>query len=151
MKFLCDAMLAHVGKRLRSAGYDTTIDRGQLADRELLEIANREDRYFLTCDREIKHHKASEHVVYLPSNDELVWAKYLTNELGVDWTYAPFTRCLECNTTLRQAGPEERLRAPENLRQEGKRALYCETCDKVYWDGSHVERMIRHLEHLKDL
>lgn len=151
MKFLCDAMLAHIGRRLRLAGYDTYIDDGLRPDRDLLEQANHEGRFLLTCDHQIRQHRNSNAVLYLPNNDEHSWARKLTQVLGVSWTHAPFSRCLRCNTEIRVATPAERDRLPENVRLEGQEGYYCESCDKVFWNGSHVERMRRKLVELNEL
>lgn len=144
-------MLAHVGRKLRLAGYDTLIDQGQIPDRALLERANAEGRYLLTCDHQLQQHKESHNVIYFASNDEAVWAKLLIQTLQVDWTFAPLTRCLQCNTKLRLANESERARLPENIRKEHQPGYYCETCDKLYWNGSHVSRMRAQLEAFNEL
>ncbi len=149
MKFLCDAMLGHIGRKLRMAGYDTLIDRGELSDAQLLDIAARESRNFLTCDRKIQDIRAHKHwLVFLPQSDERIWVRYLTQELGVNWLQAPFTRCIECNYPLQGMPPEALRRLPFDVQQKGERGLYCPTCNKVYWEGSHVERMRKQLQQL---
>ena len=50
MKFLCDQMLARLGKWLRAAGYDARIIDEPLRDRQVLEIALAENR--LLADQE---------------------------------------------------------------------------------------------------
>ena len=53
LRFLCDEMLAGLGRWLRIAGYDTAIaDRGR-RDRELVEQAHAEQRILLTRDRRL--------------------------------------------------------------------------------------------------
>ena len=41
MKFLCDEMLAEVGRWLRIAGYDTEIVEKSIVDGEILKAGNR--------------------------------------------------------------------------------------------------------------
>jgi uncharacterized protein len=150
MKFLCDAMLGHLGRKLRMAGYDAIIDKGQLSDRELSKLASDEGRILLTCDRGICSSDSAPTVLYLSTNDETVWAGTLVEKLGLNWTHRPFTRCLECNTELKIAEGEVAERIPED-RRGTLPGLYCATCDKVYWYGSHVARMQGQLELFKDL
>lgn len=50
-RFLCDEMLLGLAKWLRAAGYDTTVAKAGLTDRELLQEAVTEDRILLTRDR----------------------------------------------------------------------------------------------------
>jgi uncharacterized protein with PIN domain len=53
-----------------------------------------------------------------------------------------FTRCLVCNTVLCPVSGEEvealvglgALARPETLRR-------CQSCNRVYWEGSHTRRM----------
>ena len=141
-------MLGHIGKLLRSAGYDTRIDKGLLRDSDLVSLAKSEGRIFLTCDHEIPSRNEGTQVLYLPENSEAAWTKLLFDKAHVNWLHAPFSRCLDCNSDLQNATGAELDRVPENVRREGKRALYCPTCDKVYWDGSHVTRMRTHLDEL---
>ena len=51
MKFLCDEMLAGLGRWLRAAGYDTEIAETQMEDSKILDRAMREKRFLLTRDR----------------------------------------------------------------------------------------------------
>lgn len=148
-KFLCDAMLGHIGKRLRSAGYDTRIDEGKLTDDELIAIAIDLDLTFLTCDEEIYRRPRGAKVIFLPVSDERGWAKLLARSAGVDWMHAPFTRCLDCNTELIKANATHAQLMPEKIRQYEPDGLFCQSCDKVYWRGSHTDRMRARLKALK--
>jgi hypothetical protein len=56
----------------------------------------------------------------------------------------PFTRCLRCNLPLERvekAAVADRL--PENVRQTQEDFTHCAGCDRVYWTGSHWDRMRR--------
>lgn len=149
MKFLCDAMLAHVGKLLREAGYDTRIDRGLISDFELVVLALEEGRWLLTCDHTIREIKGARHIlIHLSGQGEEEWARYLACKLGVNWLYAPLTRCLECNCLLSPAGADATELVPDSVKQEGLPLLQCPECHKVFWEGNHAKRMRAHLEFL---
>lgn len=147
-KLLCDAMLAHVGRRLRSAGYDTWIDAGKLPDDEVLKLAIDSNRLLLTCDVGIERNPRGAKILFLAESSEEKWAKKLSEEIGVNWMLAPFTRCLDCNTELIRATEEQNKKIPENIKQYGPPGLYCQSCDKLYWEGTHTERMRARLEKL---
>jgi uncharacterized protein len=150
MKFLCDAMLAHLGRSLRMAGYDTEIASGAHSDFELVEKARSEGRLLLTCDRQMLERKAAEGVVfYRSSNDEESWARFLAKELGLSWLHAPFTRCLDCNRPLEAASPDELAKLPESIK--GQPLKRCPGCKKIFWEGGHVERMRKQLSDLQAL
>lgn len=83
LRFLCDNVLAGLGRWLRIAGYDTAIaERGRRA-RELFERAHAEGRVLLTRDRrlvEIRH--ANERTIVLEGNDIGACAEELVRDLG---------------------------------------------------------------------
>jgi hypothetical protein len=146
VKFLCDEMLQRLGNWLRAAGYDTLIETDGRQDYELLQEAIATRRKLITRDRKLlEHRRAPGHVIYLEGNNLDECAASLSAKLPIDWQLAPFTRCLICNTKLRKAKATEQKDQPEDVRKrEG--TLYCPTCNKVYWDGSHVRRMRHRLQ-----
>jgi uncharacterized protein len=150
MKFLCDAMLAHIGKRLREAGYDTRIDRGLISDYELVLLALEENRWFLTCDHSIQEIRLAKPILlHQASRREEDWASYLGLLLGVNWLHAPFSRCLECNWLLQSPSPEALELVPPAVKAEGLELRQCPECHKIYWEGSHVRSMRQQLEKLE--
>ncbi len=61
----------------------------------------------------------------------------------------PFRRCLACNGLVRAVDKE---RVEDTLLPKTKRYYHeffrCEDCGKVYWKGSHYDRMVRLVERL---
>ncbi len=54
----------------------------------------------------------------------------------------PFIRCLACNTLLRRVEKEDVAgRLPPRVREAFDEFYLCTYCDRVYWKGSHYERM----------
>jgi uncharacterized protein with PIN domain len=59
----------------------------------------------------------------------------------------PFTRCLRCNEPLIAVSPDEvREEVPERVRESQKVYRRCPACRRVYWPGTHVERMTALME-----
>ncbi len=149
MKFVCDEMLAGLGRWLRAAGYDTAIADGGRSDRALLDRAVAEDRLLVTRDRQLTEFRGAEgRVLLLDEGDLGSLASQLTRCVGVDWHHRPFSRCLVCNTPLEDAGDERRAEMPEGARGTDGPLRRCPDCDRLYWTGSHVRRMRRRLEEL---
>lgn len=148
MKFLCDEMLAGLGRWLRAAGYDTAITETQTEDSKILERAIREKRLLLTRD----HHfqtmiSDGKTVIFLNQNTLEECVHELKRQLNIDWLHDPFSRCLECNAALVKPKPEAVLeQVPESIRSATDRFWYCPHCEKVYWKGSHTERMLEQLK-----
>ena len=146
-RFLCDEMLAGLARWLRAAGYDTLMCHSGATDRDILELALAEKRWLLTRDNKLSEiRNASQAVICLRSNSIDDCARELKQKLGIDWLMAPFTRCLECNCLLIEAEPAALARVPEESQKLANPLLYCPNCDKVFWQGSHVERMRNKLE-----
>ena len=61
--------------------------------------------------------------------------------------FAPFTRCLECNGLIHEVPKADVLDVlPPNTRKFFNEFYQCENCRKVYWKGSHFERMQQFIE-----
>jgi uncharacterized protein with PIN domain len=145
-RFLCDVMLARLGRWLRAAGYDTEIAGGMETDRALLDKARREGRVLLTHDRKVMEMRhAPDHVVLLSGNgvDRAVAA--LNGAMAINWLLRPFSRCLLCNTPLEPVPDDQCAHLPPDMRTRDD-VRHCPACDKLYWPGSHQKRMRKRLE-----
>src|SRR4051812_21630826 len=67
---------------------------------------------------------------------------------GIDWQYAPFTRCLVDNAPLSPAPPEMADQVPSDSRAAGGPLQVCPECGRLYWPGGHVRRMADMLRRL---
>jgi uncharacterized protein with PIN domain len=62
--------------------------------------------------------------------------------LQLESLLAPFTRCRECNTPLEGVAKEVVIeRLPEQVRKLYDRFKRCPGCARVYWEGTHFDRM----------
>jgi uncharacterized protein len=138
-------MLAGLARWLRAAGHDTELAAQGERDAALVRLAEQQGRIFLTRDRSVPQIRTSAKVWVLPAAGLDNEAAAL-RERGVDWLFAPFTRCQVDNTPLVPAGPEELARMPEESRVLPGPHQACPTCGRVYWPGSHVRRMRAKLE-----
>jgi uncharacterized protein with PIN domain len=142
LRLLCDEMLAGLARWLRAAGYDTALASQGQPDAELLALAEAEGRALITRDRRLAHVAAANlRAVLLVGDDLDAHARALADALGVDWTLAPFTRCVVDNAPLRPATAEEVARMPAATRARPGPFNACPACGRLYWPGSHVKRM----------
>lgn len=143
MRLTCDEMLQSLGRWLRAAGYDTFIASGE-SDDELLAVCAAEARVLVTRDRRLAG-RASR-ALLLSTQAESEHVRALTEQLGIDWTLAPFSRCLVDNAVLRPATDEEVGRMPGDTGKLPGPMRACPNCGRLYWPGSHVRRMRERLE-----
>jgi uncharacterized protein with PIN domain len=145
-RFLCDEMLVQLGHWLRAAGYDTLIAENQARDRTLVARAIIDRRLLLTRDRKLQEIRGARDCVVLLRGERIdAWVSDITGRFGIDWMARPFSRCLVCNTELHAAPPLARGRLPPAVVETVTEINYCRQCDKLYWAGGHVRRMVRRL------
>jgi uncharacterized protein with PIN domain len=146
MLFVADSMLGKLARYLRIMGYDTIYQKSY-PDQRLSELVM-EGRILLTRN----------HATYrLYSNSIFIDNDLVKDQLKVvdsilkltrdrrDW----FSRCLICNSSLSKAdGEAVRENVPDFVFfHYTERILFCPTCKRFYWPGTHRERM---LERFKD-
>jgi uncharacterized protein len=146
MRLLCDEMLAGLARWLRAAGHDTALAEPGTPDAAVLARCRAEGRVLISRDRQL----VREAGVTLPSvllrgEDMDEHARALADALGLDWTLAPFTRCLVDNAPLRPADGSDLARVPAQSRALPGPFRACPCCGRVFWPGSHVRRMSRQL------
>jgi uncharacterized protein with PIN domain len=140
-RFVLDVHLGRLASYLRMAGFDT-IYRNNLTDNELAVISATEKRILLTCDRGLL--KRGEVVYgYCVRAEEPVLQ--LSEELRrfdlFDQIHA-FQRCMKCNEILNRVPKETVLdRLPAKVREHYSNFQICPGCGRVYWPGTHYERM----------
>ncbi|MBW1668117.1 MAG: hypothetical protein JRJ66_08725 [Deltaproteobacteria bacterium] len=145
-KFVADAMLGKLAKWLRVMGYDVRyqshypsglIDRlvrneaRTLLSRRVKTVAGYQDAFLITAD------SVREQLLEMKIRGLLTLGRS-------SW----FTRCLRCNTLLKEATLEEAsFNIPDYVLNEkvGKISV-CPSCGRYYWPGTHRVRMEKQLE-----
>ena len=151
-RLLCDVMLAGLARWLRAAGHDTTLAQAGEGDGAMIDRCEAEGRVLVSRDRDLAR-AASARVgtVLLTRDDVDGQALALARALELDWTLAPFTRCMMDNTPLRAADESDMAGVPEQSRALPGPFTACPACGRVYWPGSHVRRMTARLRHWRAL
>jgi uncharacterized protein len=140
--FLADQMLGRLATWLRLIGYDTATVF-DLPDSAVVRRAAKEGRVLLTQDGALA---AARSVTVLR-----VEAREVRAQLGQvieAFALAPdparfFTRCARCNVEVEpvaEAAVADRL--PPAVRHRGHALARCPGCDRLYWRGGHVERIL---------
>jgi len=141
-RFLCDEMLHRLGRYLRMAGYDTLFTAKGDHDNEVLRRAEEEDRWLFTCDTKIFTHSYKWNKVLLLTTSRLAeQIDFITHHFNLKWSEDAFTRCTIDNTPLVEATQEQVEKVPPGARELEGPVLYCPGCERLYWRGSHFEKM----------
>jgi uncharacterized protein with PIN domain len=147
-RFVVDTMLGRLARWLRAMGYDTLYP-GQVDDRRLLQLARAEERILVTRDRMLARLAEPRSCLIRAEvlDDQVLEAieRLALSPDGGDW----LSRCLECNARL-EPGPQDSLQGlvPEHVFATHTDFMRCPTCARIYWAGSHVDRMLERLNRL---
>ena len=144
-RFIVDTMLGRLARWLRAMGYDTLYP-GQAEDRHLLQLARAEGRILVTRDRMLARLGEPDSCLI---RSERVDAQVLeaVNRLALAPEHRHWlSRCLECNGLL-EPRIRESLRGlvPDHVFATHTDFLRCPGCGKIYWPGSHADRMLDRL------
>ncbi len=139
MRFLVDQHAGKLCRWLRFLGFDAELASGSLYD--LAARAVREDRVLLTRNRKASELPLAKCLV-LSSDDPGEQLRQASEEFGLRENAKPFSRCPVCNAELAGIGKEEvRNLVPPHTYATHEEFSRCPSCGRIYWEGSHVERI----------
>lgn len=139
LKLLADGMLGRLAKWLRLQGYDTAYDN-EASDPQLARRARAEGRVLLTRDHELATRRGLRTLLIHSENLE-EQLQEVRRALGPP-PEPPLTRCAVCNATLDRVSPAEVAdRVPPFVLRTQTSFHRCTGCERVYWPGSHVQKM----------
>jgi uncharacterized protein with PIN domain len=147
-RFVLDVHLGRLAAYLRMLGLDAAY-RNCAADPELVRQSIDERRILLTRDRGLLKHSALTHGYWLRETASRQQLAEVVRRFDLAHHIQPFTRCMACNEPLRVAVREDvRGRVPPRIADIQHEFLQCPGCRRVYWRGTHYERMCRWIEEL---
>ena len=143
-RFLADCNVGRLARWLRVLGYDAVYEP-VLPDAQIVARALAEGRVLLTRDVDMMRRRAivggSVQAVLLRADSVQDQLRQVLTQLALEPTQA-LSRCIDCNTVLK---PRSRGavagRLPPYVRATQDRFSECPSCARVYWPGTHWERM----------
>ena len=147
-RFVVDTMLGKLARWLRALGYDTLYPRAA-EDHRLLQLARAEARILLTRDVRLAREAGSLGLLVSAErlDDQIAEVVRLLGLLPTE--EGLLSRCLECNGLLEER-PRDATRGlvPEYVFSTQHRFFGCPGCGKIYWQGSHADRILSRLSPL---
>ena len=101
----------------------------------------------LTRDRELLKRRAVTHACYVHALKSEQQLREIVERLDLARSARPFTLCLHCNVPLHpidKASVFDRL--PPKVQANYERFSTCDSCGRVFWEGSHWRNMRRVLD-----
>ena len=140
-RFVADTHLGKLARHLRMAGFDTLWGADWDDDR-IVACSIAERRTILTRDKAMLRRREVERGYFVRSVEADVQLGEVVRALQLERALQPFVRCRECNTLLADVAREQVAdRLPERVRGLYDRFKRCDGCGRVYWEGTHFERM----------
>jgi uncharacterized protein with PIN domain len=147
-KFVLDVHLGRLAAYLRMLGFDTAY-RNCASDPDLVRQSAGENRIMLTRDRGLLMHGAITHGYWLRETDSRRQAAEILRRFDLLGSIRPFTRCMACNQLLRPAAKTTvEARVPGRILAQFDDFRECPGCRRVYWEGTHHQRMLQWIAEL---
>ena len=140
-KFVLDIHLGKLATYLRILGFDTYY-RNDSEDLALAEISKQEDRILLTRDRGLLKRNLVTHGYCIRSTQTRQQLREVIRRFDLIHNISPLKRCLKCNGILESVEKEKILdRLEPRTKIYYDQFFICTACNKVYWKGSHYQKM----------
>ena len=142
-RFVVDAHLGRLARYLRMLGFDA-IYGNDYGDPLLASLSATEERILLSRDQRLLERANVTRRYEVQATDPEERLQEVIDQFDLQPRMRPFTRCMVCNTPLEQVAKEEVIdRIPPRTAKAFDEFYYCSNCDKVFWKGSHYDRMKR--------
>ncbi|MDD4898829.1 MAG: Mut7-C RNAse domain-containing protein [Methanocellales archaeon] len=161
MEFIVDQMLGRLTTWLRLLGHDT-VSASDFAleskeDEFLIQFAGHK-RILVTRDKILGSmaERAGVRVCLINSDSIMEQLEEMSSNYDIDLE-PKMTRCTICNALTRKIRSNElgMLKKedyiPEDLVEDGIDFWICDSCGKVYWEGSHWDDIHKRLEKLREM
>jgi uncharacterized protein with PIN domain len=149
MKFIADVHLGKLAKLLRMLGFDTLYDNS-VSNKDLISIAVEENRILLSRNNSLKNISELRSFIIADEHSE-AQLKQVLQHFNLKDQLHPFTRCIICNSMLQSVSKNDIIsQLPQNTALYYNEFWQCNNCKRIYWKGSHYERMKKLIEEIEN-
>ncbi len=148
IQFIVDVNLGKLAKKLRLLGFDTLF-QNDYDDNQIVEIAFKEKRIILTRDKGVLKYSKVTHGYWIRNDDPKKQLIEVIEKFQLQNHFNPFTRCSNCNGVLHSIEKKSlEGRVKSDTLKIFDNFWECADCKKIYWEGSHVDRIYKWLKNL---
>ncbi|KAA6428680.1 MAG: hypothetical protein FRX49_01555 [Trebouxia sp. A1-2] len=157
-RFICDVMTEGLAKQLRLYGVDAaavqTKGKGSrhLVYRQMVDVAQAEERVILTCDRTFIRMGYSDQAFYVRTTNKQEQVKEVLTHFDITVNEdSLLSRCAKCNGTFYPrpipAGelPSNASEVADHIKELHREFWVCKKCGQVYWQGSQYGNALQQL------
>ncbi|NIM00970.1 MAG: twitching motility protein PilT [Acidobacteria bacterium] len=140
-RFVLDVHLGKLARYLRLLGFDAIYER-DYDDAAIASIASRERRILLTRDRGLLKRNEVTRGYWLRHTRPRLQIAETVEALDLRGSVREFSRCMVCNHALEPVEETSiRDELPPRVRGRFEQVSLCRGCDRLYWPGSHYDRL----------
>lgn len=148
-KFIADVHLGRLTRYLRMMGFNVSY-KNNFKDDEIVQLSLKEKRAILTKDRGILKRNEVTHGYWVRGTKAEAQAKEVLERFDLQKEIKEFTRCIECNDLLEPIKKEKIInQLPSKVALSQNEFYECPSCKKIYWKGSHYQRMLTFIQSTK--
>ncbi|HID97570.1 MAG TPA: hypothetical protein EYP57_05205 [Thermodesulfobacteriaceae bacterium] len=145
-RFVADVHLGRLALYLRMLGFDTRYGN-DFRDEELGADVIRQRRILLSRDRQLVQRAGPEVGYLVREQDPGKQLAEVCARFDLKGRARPFSLCLRCNRLVVAVDKKDiEARLEPDTRKRFHRFFMCTKCGRIYWAGSHYERMKRFIE-----
>jgi uncharacterized protein with PIN domain len=148
IRFAVDVHLGKLASLLRLAGFDAVV---MPDDSDVAAMASRDARIALTRDVNLLKRRVLRHGYWVRSTDPEWQLTEVLERFDLVSRMEPFARCLRCNVPVVAVDAEA---VAARLLPRTRAAFWqfhrCAECDRIYWQGSHYDRLCQLLERARE-
>jgi len=141
-KFVLDVHLGTLAHYLRMTGFDSYY-RNDLADDEIIRISLTNQRIILTRDLPLLKNGKVTHGYFVRETNPRKQLREVIQRFDLRKQVNPFSRCMDCNGMIEDIDKElikDSVKAKTLMHIS--EFYRCRSCGKVYWKGSHYDKML---------
>ena len=148
LRFLVDKNVGKLASYLRMAGFDTLYEP-QWHEIDLLDKVLEQPRIVLTRNLDLLKRKQVTFGRCLRTGEPQKQLQEILSLFDIKHLPQVFSRCMQCNHLLEPVSKQDILPRLEPLTRRYFHVYkLCPQCDKIYWQGSHVDKMMQLLNRL---
>jgi len=153
VKFIADNNVGKLARWLRMIGYDTLLFN-QKDDGQMIKTALSEGRVILTKDTQFMKRRLVTNgklkAILIGQDDPKLQVQEVMKALRLNYSFKPFSLCLECNKALIARDKEEvQNLVPAHVFKTQTQYMECPVCHRIYWQGTHWRAMVKKLQDLQ--
>ena len=150
-KFIADVHLGKLARYMRIIGFDV-LYKNNFDDDEIVKLSLEDKRAILTKDRGLLKRNDVTHGYWVRNTEVKEQVIEIIKRFDLKRLINEFTRCTECNSMLEPIPKNEIIDdLPPKVSKYQKLFSVCPTCKKLYWKGTHHQRMLSFIKSIKNV